>query len=215
MKNSNRKIAFIGFGALCYQITNMLIQSGFKKENFIYFDDIAYKQKLGNVFKFDEYLNETFKNYEFCISLGYKHLIDKHRIIEKLENKNLKLFTYIHQSCHIDSTAIISQGVIIYPMCNIDYNVKINKGVLLNNSVTISHDSNINECCYVSPGVILSGKINIGKYTFLGTGTKVANNVNIGKNCTIGIGSVITKDLKNDTIGIGNPFCTHKNIKIT
>lgn len=199
------KIAFIGYGELGRQIHAFVQQTNAVAEA-IFFDDTLCQQKQVNAFPFKTYEDDLYKEYSFIISLGYKQLPAKQKVIEKLDGLGRNLYSFIHPSCFVNPSAIVAKGVVAYPMCNIDKEVKIEKGVLLNNSVTISHNAVIQSCCYLSPGVVLSGNVIVGENTFIGSGATVANNISIGKNVIIGIGTVVTQDIADNSYVIGNPM---------
>lgn len=208
------RLAFIGFGNLGKQIRNLIFSE--KVDCFIYFDDklLENNSKDKTVYPFEAYKNFDFSGYEIIICLGYKHLTLKLVIIEELEQKNYKLFKFVHPSSFISPFAEIADGVIIYPMCNVDTDVTIEKGTLLNNSVTLSHNSKIGASCFIAPGVIVSGNVIIGDSCFLGTGVKVSNSVDIGKNSIVGIGSVVSMNLKEGSYAIGNPLKIKKRLAL-
>ncbi|MEP0263899.1 acetyltransferase [Dokdonia sp.] len=201
-----RKVAFIGFGSLGSQLFNFLNEELDISDSLMFFDDIKLKEGDERSFPFNEFLNDEFKEYEFCIALGYKHLNLKREIISKLTRANRKLLTFIHPTSFIHSTAKLEDGVVIYPKCNVDQNVIIRSGVLLNNSVTISHDSVINEATFVAPGVVINGDTKIGSGTFIGSGSLIANSIKIGENVIVGIGTTVTKNIPDNNSVIGNPM---------
>jgi sugar O-acyltransferase (sialic acid O-acetyltransferase NeuD family) len=200
-----RNIAFIGFGNLGKQIYNMISMSK-KIEEYIFFDDLLLKEGNSKSFPFFDYSKDDFKDYDFYVTLGYKSLQEKSKIIGKLITLKRSLPGYIHNTAFINQTAQLKDGIFIYPMCNIDMNVTIGYGVILNNSVTISHDNVIGDCSYLSPGVIVSGFVEIGKATFLGSGSIISNNIKIGSNVIIGAGTVVTRDIPDNSSVIGNPM---------
>lgn len=207
------KIGFIGFGDLGNQIRSMLIEDKLEEYDFYYFDDKISNNT--NNYSFKEYNKDQFNDLYFIVSLGYKHLKKKHKIINELLKDKRKLFTFIHKSAYVNPTAIIRNGVIIYPMCNIDLNVIIEPGSLLNNSVIISHDSIIGKCNFIAPNTTVNGNVKISNNCFIGSGTIINNNIKIGANCVIGLGTVITQDIPSNTNGIGNPFYkTSKKLKL-
>lgn len=53
--------------------------------------------------------------------------------------------------------------------------------------------------------VTKSKPVNIGDRTWIGGGTRIMPGVNIGKDCTIGAGSVVTKDIPDGVLAMGNP----------
>ncbi|WP_299684330.1 acetyltransferase [uncultured Dokdonia sp.] len=201
-----RKIAFVGFGALGLQLFEFLNEESDINEDALFFDDIKFENKDERSFPFKDFLNETFKEYEFCVALGYKNLNVKRDIILQLKKANRKLVTFIHPSAFVHPTAEIEEGVIVYPMCNIDQNVIIHSGVLLNNTVTISHDSTIGMATFIAPGAIINGNIKIGSGTFIGSGSLISNSVGIGANVIVGIGTVVTYEIPDDSSVVGNPM---------
>ena len=47
--------------------------------------------------------------------------------------------------------------------------------------------------------------VHIGENTWIGTGAIILPGVNIGKNCVIGAGSVVTRDIPDNSLAVGNP----------
>lgn len=54
------------------------------------------------------------------------------------------------------------------------------------------------------PGYIIKS-VSIGEYTFIGTSTVILPGVTIGKGCIIGAGSVVSKDIPDYSVAVGNP----------
>ncbi|HTA62755.1 MAG TPA: NeuD/PglB/VioB family sugar acetyltransferase [Bacteroidia bacterium] len=197
-------LSIIGFGELGKQFHNFLSEE--KKDIFIFFDDIAKKNNVKRAYNFDEHKKLEFKETEFYVALGYKHLKFKNRILNELKELGRNIPAYIHPSSFINKSSKLSEGVFVYPMSNIDKGVQIGIGTLLNNSVVISHDTVVGNCCYLSPGVIISGNVKIGNHTFIGSGSIISNNISIGNNVTIGVGTVVTKNIPDNASVIGNPM---------
>jgi sugar O-acyltransferase (sialic acid O-acetyltransferase NeuD family) len=202
---SKKVIGLIAYGEFGIHIEQMLIQNGYDNFQFVYFDDIAVKNKVKNSFPFEFYTQSDFKDVNFIVCLGYKHLELKYKIVNDLKASGRKLLTFIHPSSFVNPTSTIGDGVIIYPKCNIDYKVKIGDACVLNNSCTISHETTIDHCSYLAASVITSGRVNIGEKVFIGSGTVISNNIKIEGNCIIGVGTVITKDVLKNSSVIGNP----------
>ncbi len=207
-------VGIIGFGVLGKQIRNFLIEKNYQETVQIYtFDDYYIENDC--CFKFNSFKESKFKDLEFYIGLGYKHLELKHEILEYLILRNSKTPSLIHNTAYISNTATIGKGAIIFPKCNIDQNVVIESLVTLHNSVIVSHDSSIGTGCYISPGVIISGNTAIGKNSFIGAGTIISNGIKVGNNVKIGIGSVVVNNLDNNVNVIGNPLkLISKELKI-
>lgn len=199
------KIAFIGYGDLGRQVHSLIQQTGSPGEA-IFFDDSLYQQRQANAFPFEDYGNDEYKNYSFIVSLGYKQLPAKKKILQKLTESARDLYSFIHPTCFVNPSAVIDNGVIAYPMCNIDKEARIGTGVVLNNSVIVSHNAIIGSGCYLSPGVVVSGNVTVEENTFIGAGAILSNNISIGKNVIIGVGTVVTQDVADNSSVIGNPM---------
>ena len=211
------KIAFIGFGSLGEQIKVMIdaSYSGNQEIEYIYFDDNLYNQKLkNNTYCFADYIDDSFRQYQFIVALGYKHLLAKTAIIDKLKLNKRKLFSFIHPTSFVSSNAVIETGVIIYPFCLVDQSVKIESGTIMHNRVTISHDCIIGSSNYFSPNATVCGNVSIGSHCFIGAGVIISNGIVIENEVVIAIGSVVTQNLPTGTNAIGNPLRLLVNKKI-
>jgi len=201
--NCNKKIAFLGYGDLAKQIYTHIGCCG---NNIVIFDSTFSSSNL-EVFPFDSYLNYS-QQFNWVVSIGYKHLAKKTNIIKSLLKLDSTLYSFIHPTSYISPNADIHPGAILYPMCNIDLNVTISPGVFLNNSVTVSHDSTIGIGTYISPGVTISGNVILGEGCFIGSGSIISNNITIGNNVVIGPGTVVTQNIPDNCHVIGNPMRT-------
>ena len=75
----------------------------------------------------------------------------------------------------------------------------------INLNSTIGHDVKIGDFFTCSPGVNVSGNCNIGNKVFIGSKSVIKEHINIGNNLIIGMGSVVTKNLVEPGIYVGNP----------
>ena len=197
-------VGLVGYSSLGKQVEH-LINSLYPDAVVYYFDDIAFEANEPRSFPFADYINPAFSSWYFVVGLGYKHLQTKMRIICELNNKGYKLLSCIHPSCHVDDTAVIEDGVILFAGCNIGMNVVVQQGSLLYNGVIVAHDSLIQRSAFLAPGVVLAGHVTIGECSFIGARVAVANGLIIEKNCIIGIGTVITSNVDKNSSVIGYP----------
>ena len=199
------KVAYIGFGLLGRQFKTFIDQFE-RPEESIFFDDVLVAQNSLEALPFNDYGNNKYKDFSFYVSLGYKNLRIKNRIIKELLGAGRKLPSFIHPSVYVSPKSKFADACFFYPGSNIDMDVNISEGVLLNNSIVVSHNCSIGSCSYLSPGVILSGNVTVGENTFLGSGTIATNHITIGNNCVTGTGTVLTKSIPDASNAIGNPF---------
>lgn len=104
-------------------------------------------------------------------------------------------------------------------------NVHVGKNCFFNFNTTFVDDEDIyfGDNCLIAPGCIFisathpispklrkaglqyNKKIHIGNNVWIGAGVKILPGITIGDNCVIGAGSVVTKDVDENTVVVGNP----------
>ena len=81
------------------------------------------------------------------------------------------------------------------------YLIKIGNNVTMSGVKLLTHDS----CLYKTTGYTRVGKVHIGSDVFIGWGTIILPGVTIGDRVVIGAGSVVTKDIPENSVAVGNP----------
>jgi len=112
----------------------------------------------------------------------------------------------IGRNCKIDAFVYIEEDVVIGDNCKIRPFVFIPTGVTIEDNV------------FIAPGVIftndkypnVSGEwklmpIRVKKGASIGAGATILPGVTIGKNALIGAGAIVTKDVPDNAVIVGNP----------
>jgi virginiamycin A acetyltransferase len=121
--------------------------------------------------------------------------------------------TSCHEECVIGFATLFSQhdteigkGVYIGPQCNIGM-CKIGENSLIASGVHIMSGSGQHNFDDIDSPIQQQGgnysKIEIGEDSWIGNGSLIM--ANVGKKCIIGAGSVVTKDVDDFSIMVGNP----------
>ena len=76
-----------------------------------------------------------------------------------------------------------------------------NECTLASDVIVLTHDASTKRHL----GYTKVGKVSIGRKTYIGVRAIILPNVKIGENCIIGAGSVVTRDIPDNSIAVGNP----------
>lgn len=134
--------------------------------------------------------------------------------IKKYKNGNVVLEsdTILHKGVRIDVAGeiILGKGTSLntYTRVESGYKVKFGENVLVGPNVYISDRShqyqNVN-MPIMKQGYYEKGSLEIGSGTWIGIHACVLGNVKIGKGCVIGANAVVTKDIPDYCVVVGNP----------
>ena len=83
--------------------------------------------------------------------------------------------------------------------------VKIGDNTSIHMGALIAHESVVGSSVFIAHAVSVSGCCSIGDGTFIGTNATILPRISIGKWATIGAGTVVTKDVLDFEVVVGNP----------
>ena len=141
----------------------------------------------------------------YSVGIAREHGLARSEISEKLESYGLKPFNLISNSAIIDPSSIIEDGLLAMPACVVHKKVKIGKYCILNSNSCVDHESNLGKGVHVMGSAYIAGRVTIDDYATIGANATILPDITIGKNAIVGAGAVVTKDVKNNEIVVGNP----------
>jgi len=144
--------------------------------------------------------------------------------------ENVKIFKFVNlYGCEIgDNTKIgsfveIQKGVVIGKNCKVSSHTFVCDGVTIGNGVFIGHNVSFINDMYpkaANPdGTLQTEQDWVLVQTFIednvsiGTGATILGGIIIGKNAIIGAGAVVTKNIPENAIAVGNPARIIKTVK--
>ena len=128
--------------------------------------------------------------------------------------------TKIWHFCHIQSGAKIGKNCSFGQNVNVSNNVVIGNGVRVQNNVSIYEGVEIEDYVFCGPSCVFTNVINprsfisrkdeyrktiIGKGASIGANATIVCGHNIGKYAFVGAGSVVTHDIPDYALVVGNP----------
>jgi len=159
---------------------------------------------LGKTIEYREYIKSNDIYFIFAIHpVGHGSL--RVKLFKKLAIPSDKLATIIHPSAFVGYNAEISPGVMIMANSYVGTSAKIGKCALLMSNTVVGHNTTVSEFCHISVGAIVSSYVNLGEASDIALNATVLEKINIEKNAVVGAGAMITKDVLENQIVVGNP----------
>ncbi len=155
---------------------------------------------------------KRFKKISFKTYLAPSVKFQGHEFMEIQNNVSIHKHSWL--GCYKvpqlpDPLLVLSEGVVIGNFCHISCtgSMIIEKNVLIADRITIA--DSVHNFSDISTPIIKQGygflrNVTIGEGSWIGDNACILG-VKIGKNCVIGAGSVVTKDVPDYCIVVGNP----------
>ena len=123
-------------------------------------------------------------------------------------------FSHIMRGCVVGEGCNIGQNVVVSPDVVLGRNVKVQNNVSIYTGVTCDDDVFLGPSCVftnvINPRSAISRKnqyarTHVGKGATIGANSTIVCGHNIGEYAFIGAGAVVTKDIPNYALYVGNP----------
>ncbi len=203
------KIAIIGSGDLGRSIAHYAQQNHCDIVGF--YDDFETAPQvqglpiLGTLSDVAEHHKQGVFDSLIC-AVGYRSLTARADIFRTFhEDCGIPFATLVDATCHVDKTATIGEGCVLFPGAFVDKGVTLEHNVLLNVCVTIAHDSRVKAHSFLAPRVAVAGFVTIGERCMLGINATLIDNVTLHDDIRIGGGAVVIDNLTEPGLYVGVP----------
>lgn len=189
------------------------------------------KSKLKSKFIFDPYLKrknninfngsffseiKKFKNnikncHSFVVCIGNNNGKARYKISKFLEKFQLTPINLLSKYSLILKKTVIGKGIVAMPFSYVNSFSKIGDYTILNSNSNIEHECVIGKGCHIMSGACVAGRNVIGNFVTIGSNATILPDISIEDGAYIGAGAVVTKNVKKNSIIIGNPG---KHVKI-
>jgi sugar O-acyltransferase (sialic acid O-acetyltransferase NeuD family) len=116
-------------------------------------------------------------------------------VYEKLAKAGFHCPSVIHRTAFLEESAVLADGVQVYPFAYIGIRVQVGYGCIINTGAIVSHDCSLAPYVNLSPGATLAGGVTVGEAALIGMRATVNLNVSIGKRARIGNGATVKADV--------------------
>lgn len=126
-------------------------------------------------------------------------------LFASLQIPDSQLATFIHPMAYIAPNATIGPGCVVMPLASISSNTTLGRGCLVLSAATVGHDNILGDFCHIAEQAAVGACLRIGVGAHVGLNASVREYVTIGDYSTVGMGSVLTKDIGEQEVWVGNP----------
>lgn len=120
--------------------------------------------------------------------------------------------TVISPDATISPSALIGEGCLIQSGSNISSKVFLGRGVRVNTGANVMHEVHVGDFSTIAPNAVVLGKCQVGKNVYVGANSTLLPECNIGNGSIVGAGAVVTKNIKDKVVAVGNPARLRKEL---
>lgn len=170
---------------------------------------VSLKQKLDS-FLFRKTVNYLYPKYyrpKYGYSTYYR-ILKKYAFYQKILSINSNVKWPVDKTSIVIYPEKITKGYMCDPGDNLGNYIQAYNGITFGNNVEIGPGVKIissNHDLEDFSKSIKAKPITIGNHVWIGANAVILPEVNIGDNVVIGAGSIVTKDICNNSIAVGNP----------
>lgn len=138
----------------------------------------------------------------------YYILFFHYLIPQKLFRLNPKVKWPVHYTSKVVAPDKIKKGILCDPGDNINNYIQANNGIIFGSNIELAPGVSIVSSNHKSNNLRehVAGKpIVIGNHVWIGSNATILPEVTIGNNVIIGANSVVTKDIPDNSVAVGNP----------
>lgn len=122
-----------------------------------------------------------------------------------------------HAAGFVDPVALIDPTAVVASTATVAHGAYLNAGVVVgsqadlgchshvNRSASVGHHARVGYAASLGPAAVLAGHVDVAAGAFVGAGATVLPGVRIGRHAIVGAGAVVTKDVEDHAVVVGNP----------
>jgi sugar O-acyltransferase (sialic acid O-acetyltransferase NeuD family) len=141
--------------------------------------------------------------------VGFVNLITgntrvRHETTQQIVAAGGRLTNFVHPSIDLTMTRL-GVGVYLQEAVQLQAGVELGDNTSIHVGAVLGHESTVGQSAFIAHAVSISGCCAVGDGTFIGTNATLLPRIKVGKWATIGAGSVVTKNVPDFAVVVGNP----------
>ena len=140
---------------------------------------------------------------EFIMAIGEPAVKDV--VFEKVNNAGAHVTNLIFPDFIMPRSTTYGKGLVVHKASGLPPCSEFGNNVLIQGKAVMGHDLKVGDNVVISSLAFIGGNTTIGRNTYIAPGSLLRNGINIGENAIVGMGAVVTKDVPDNAVVVGNP----------
>lgn len=140
---------------------------------------------------------------EFIMAIGEPAVKDV--VFEKVNNAGAHVTNLIFPDFIMPRGTTYGKGLVVHKASGLPPCSEFGNNVLIQGKAVMGHDLKVGDNVVISSLAFIGGNTTIGRNTYIAPGSLLRNGINIGENAIVGMGAVVTKDVPDNAVVVGNP----------
>ncbi len=142
---------------------------------------------------------------EFLVAIGGERGPDRLELHDYLAAHGLTPGVAVHPRAFVAPSAKLGEGCQVLAQAALCVEASLGRQCIVNTGATVDHECQLDDGVHIAPGAHLAGLVTVGACAMVGTGASVLPRVRIGEAAIVGAGAVVTHDVPDRTVVVGNP----------
>ena len=126
-------------------------------------------------------------------------------LFESLGIPDDRLATFVHPQAYVAPSVQLGPGCVVMPNVSMSPASRLGKGCLMMAGAMMGHDNEVGDFCHIAAQAAVGSYLHIGEGVHIGLNATIREFLSIGDFATLGACAVLTKNIPDNEIWIGNP----------
>ena len=141
---------------------------------------------------------------EFILGIGEPAVKDI--IFEKLMKDGCEVTNLLHPNYKgFGRGMVVGKGIVVHSNSSLPPYSKFGNNVLIQGTAIMGHNVELGDNVVISSLAFVGGDTVIGRNAYIAPHSCIRNGIHIGENAIVGMGAVVTKDVPDNAVVVGNP----------
>jgi sugar O-acyltransferase (sialic acid O-acetyltransferase NeuD family) len=116
-----------------------------------------------------------------------------------------RFVTLVHPLAQVSTRSKLGRGICVNAGAYVAGSAVLGDHVWVGPGTIVGHDAIIGDHTILAPATVISGFVNIEAACYIGAAAAVRQRVRIKRGALVGMGSVVTRDVEEGVVVVGNP----------